>query len=255
MKYRTIVADPPWPIGDFPEWAEGEGTIPCPYPTMSVGDIKSLPVSSFADTGAHLYLWATNEFLVPAHDVARAWGFEPSAVLVWCKPPRGVGLGGLYASNIEFILFCRQRGGASVLAITQHLADAADRNGVTRAEVNRQMGTSDMAGWWLSRLERRCAVPTSEQWPRLKAIVGADDDIDAAVAGHHALESLHHIDTRWWEWPRGRHSAKPQAFLDIIESVSPGPYLEMFARQQRMGWDTFGNEYYTPEPKPQQVEK
>ena len=38
------------------------------------------------------------------------------------------------------------------------------------------------------------------------------------------------------------HSAKPDAFIDIVEQVSPGPYLEMFARRQRLGWDTWGNE-------------
>ena len=46
----------------------------------------------------------------------------------------------------------------------------------------------------------------------------------------------------WYEWPRGAHSAKPEAFLDLVEQVSPGPYLEMFARRQRLGWDTWGNE-------------
>ena len=39
-----------------------------------------------------------------------------------------------------------------------------------------------------------------------------------------------------------RHSEKPDAALDLIEQVSPGPYLEMFARRQRLGWDTWGNE-------------
>ena len=38
------------------------------------------------------------------------------------------------------------------------------------------------------------------------------------------------------------HSAKPEAFLDLVESVSPGPYLEMFARRARFGWDYFGDE-------------
>lgn len=38
------------------------------------------------------------------------------------------------------------------------------------------------------------------------------------------------------------HSAKPEAFLDLVESTSPGPYLELFARRQRLGWDTWGNE-------------
>jgi N6-adenosine-specific RNA methylase IME4 len=41
---------------------------------------------------------------------------------------------------------------------------------------------------------------------------------------------------------RTEHSRKPDVFLDLVESVSPGPYLEMFARRQRLGWDTWGNE-------------
>jgi N6-adenosine-specific RNA methylase IME4 len=39
-----------------------------------------------------------------------------------------------------------------------------------------------------------------------------------------------------------KHSAKPDSFQDRIEQVSPGPYLEMFARRNRLGWDTWGNE-------------
>ena len=38
------------------------------------------------------------------------------------------------------------------------------------------------------------------------------------------------------------HSQKPEVFLDLIEQVSPGPYLELFARRQRLGWDTWGDE-------------
>lgn len=38
------------------------------------------------------------------------------------------------------------------------------------------------------------------------------------------------------------HSKKPEFFANLIEKVSPGPYLEMFARQPRDGWDVFGNE-------------
>lgn len=50
------------------------------------------------------------------------------------------------------------------------------------------------------------------------------------------------IASSWFQWPRGAHSAKPEAFLDLVESVSPGPYLELFARRQRLGWDTWGDE-------------
>ena len=44
--------------------------------------------------------------------------------------------------------------------------------------------------------------------------------------------------------PRGAHSAKPEAFYDMVESMSPGPYLDVFARRLRMGWDCWGNETY-----------
>lgn len=46
----------------------------------------------------------------------------------------------------------------------------------------------------------------------------------------------------WFNWPRGRHSQKPDAFFDLVERVSPGPYLEMFARSPREGWESWGNE-------------
>ena len=44
----------------------------------------------------------------------------------------------------------------------------------------------------------------------------------------------------WFQWPRGGHSVKPGGALDMIEQVSPGPYVELFARQPRLGWDAWG---------------
>ena len=38
------------------------------------------------------------------------------------------------------------------------------------------------------------------------------------------------------------HSVKPEAFQDLVEKASPGPYLEMFARRARPGWSLFGNQ-------------
>lgn len=46
----------------------------------------------------------------------------------------------------------------------------------------------------------------------------------------------------WFVWPRSKHSQKPEAFYDLVEQVSPGPYLELFARRNRLGWSTWGNE-------------
>jgi N6-adenosine-specific RNA methylase IME4 len=41
------------------------------------------------------------------------------------------------------------------------------------------------------------------------------------------------------------HSRKPDEIYDIVEACSPGPYLELFARTQRTGWDQFGDEVGT----------
>jgi N6-adenosine-specific RNA methylase IME4 len=51
-----------------------------------------------------------------------------------------------------------------------------------------------------------------------------------------------------WNQPRGQrnggkqHSRKPDAALDLIERVAPGPYVELFARRARFGWDYWGDE-------------
>lgn len=38
------------------------------------------------------------------------------------------------------------------------------------------------------------------------------------------------------------HSRKPDEFISLIESCSPGPFLELFARGMRQGWDLWGNQ-------------
>lgn len=45
------------------------------------------------------------------------------------------------------------------------------------------------------------------------------------------------------------HSRKPDEFYDIVESCSPGPYLELFARMRREGWSSWGNEVDGPMPR------
>ena len=41
---------------------------------------------------------------------------------------------------------------------------------------------------------------------------------------------------------RREHSRKPDIIYNHIENLLEGPYIEMFARQTRKGWDQYGNE-------------
>jgi len=69
------------------------------------------------------------------------------------------------------------------------------------------------------------------------------------------LAPLRRYDTSWFHFKRphrggskrtGRggpiHSAKPDGFFEVIEQVSPGPYVELFARRSRLGWERWGDE-------------
>jgi N6-adenosine-specific RNA methylase IME4 len=46
----------------------------------------------------------------------------------------------------------------------------------------------------------------------------------------------------WIFAARQEHSHKPEELYDVIERCSPGPYVELFARRKRHGWDAWGNE-------------
>jgi N6-adenosine-specific RNA methylase IME4 len=42
--------------------------------------------------------------------------------------------------------------------------------------------------------------------------------------------------------PKREHSRKPDEQYDRIERLCGGPYVELFARQSRFDWDSWGNE-------------
>jgi N6-adenosine-specific RNA methylase IME4 len=46
----------------------------------------------------------------------------------------------------------------------------------------------------------------------------------------------------WFEADRTKHSAKPEKFYKLVEEASHGPYVELFARTRREGWEGWGDE-------------
>jgi N6-adenosine-specific RNA methylase IME4 len=184
VKYRTIVADPPW---EYPEgfarstptgkslnvkrdtWAENNRfqRKDLPYEAMSVADIRALPLREFASTDCRCFLWTTNKWLESAFGVMKAWGFFQRQLLVWEKASGGPFITSVAPNTAEFILVGTK-------------------------------GAPERTGSFLATVLRYPA--------------------------------------------KRKHSTKPEGFFDDVEQVSPGPYLELFARRQRLGWDTWGNE-------------
>ena len=174
MKYRTIVADPPWAYDDgfstqsrsAGRWKGPDVRRPLPYPAMSLSAIAALPVADLADKDCRLFCWTTNRYLPASLAIVRGWGFTYRQALVWHK--RDGNMGGSVAPNsAEFLIVAT-------------------------------LGSPERLSKWRSSVISTAA-------------------------------------------PK-RHSTKPEVFLDLAECVSPPPRLEMFARSQRLGWDTWGNE-------------
>lgn len=109
-KYNTIYADPPWQFQNRTGKVAPEHKRLTRYETMTIEDIKALPIHEIAGDKAHLYLWVPNALLPDGLAVMDAWGFEYKGNIVWEKirkdgGPDGRGVGFYFRNVTELILF------------------------------------------------------------------------------------------------------------------------------------------------------
>ena len=162
MKFRCIVADPPWPYGRH--WDAGSRSakfqnpeaIPIPYKQMSLKEIMSLKVSEWADDQCELYLWTTQRYLPHSFGVVEAWGFRYCQTLSWCKEPRGTGQGGLYCPTTEFLILARR--GSMPLGKT--------RKDTTWWHIKRQRKHSEKPSFFQDLIEKQSDPPRLEMFSR-----------------------------------------------------------------------------------------
>jgi N6-adenosine-specific RNA methylase IME4 len=82
-KYSIVYADPPWSYDDK---CLHRGGAERHYRTMTIEDIKALPVRDLTATDCILFMWATFPKLQEALDTMTAWGFEfKTCAFVWVK--------------------------------------------------------------------------------------------------------------------------------------------------------------------------
>ena len=86
-KYNTIVIDPPWDIHLTGKVKRRENRAEkLPYKTMSLQEIKEIPISKIANVGCHVYCWTTNKMLKETFDVLQSWGVNYHLTMVLVKP-------------------------------------------------------------------------------------------------------------------------------------------------------------------------
>jgi len=113
-KFSTILADPPWQFQNRTGKMAPEHKRLSRYSTMSLQEIKDLPVESIVNDTAHLYLWVPNALLPDGLQVMESWGFTYKTNLIWYKirkdggpDRRGVGF---YFRNVTEVLLFGVRG-------------------------------------------------------------------------------------------------------------------------------------------------
>ncbi len=109
-KYNTIYADPPWQFQNRTGKVAPEHRRLLRYETMTIDDIRRLPIAEISDEKAHLYLWVPNALLPDGLAVMDAWGFEYKSNIVWEKirkdgGPDGRGVGFYFRNVTELLLF------------------------------------------------------------------------------------------------------------------------------------------------------
>ncbi len=90
---------------------------------------------------------------------------------------------------------------------------------------------------WLKR------TATGKRWFGMgRTVRGEHESVIVAVRGRPATRSKSIRSTFAATAERRTHSAKPEAFFELVEALTDGPRLELFARRKRPGWTCVGNE-------------
>lgn len=162
--FDLIYADPPW---RYRHCKTNSRRIENQYPTMTLTDIKDLPIDQIAADNSILFLWTTAPKVAEAVEVIAAWGFDYKTQAVWDKEIIGMGY---YFRGQHEILMVATKGSP---------------------------GAPPVAARVSSVIQER----------------------------------------------RGRHSKKPEQVYDLLEAMYPSfRKLELFARNTRSGWASWGNE-------------
>jgi N6-adenosine-specific RNA methylase IME4 len=220
-RYQTILADPPWAYGDPLTMSTTKRGAAVNYPTLSYAEIADLYQPSarngrgvvtrpgtlagheIADV-AFCWLWVTKDILLDGIGVRvlNAWGFTPKQIVPWVK------------GRVDCMI---KHDGPGAPTVDSLWAEA-------RLTLQMGMGriTRNVVEYLLIGVRGKNYTQHVLQRNQNGLVLAEEESVILA--------------------PRSTHSTKPEAAYALIERTTPGPYLELFARRERDGWTSWGNE-------------
>ncbi len=99
--YRTIVADPPWPIEKIRKRVR-PNQVTMDYSMMSLDEIAALPVADLADEVCTVFVWTIDKYLYDTPGIVQSWGFKYHLTMSWDKT-NGIAMFG-FNRQTEFVV-------------------------------------------------------------------------------------------------------------------------------------------------------
>jgi N6-adenosine-specific RNA methylase IME4 len=225
-KFGVIVADPPWSFSDSLKMSDVKRGAKANYSTMSISDIKQLPVKDFiSPSGSILALWVPSSLLQEGLDTMSAWGFHHKQTYIWVKNKKESFksfLPGLLKDIISTGYLLEKRPGVSN-------SDKYKLKVWQNYFINsfKELSLDNVLAFGMGRLFRQtheiCLIGTSNN--KIYKQLANKSQRSVCFA-----ENL-------------KHSAKPETLQDSLEIMFPkSDKLELFARRVRPDWTCLGNE-------------
>lgn len=208
-KFKIIVADPPWSFIDSLKMSDVKRGATSNYNTMTIKQIKELPVKNIADpSGALLALWVPSSFLQEGLDVMKAWGFHHKQTYVWVKNKKEP-----FKLSAKFVM----------KKISENFSKSVLFDELLKFKL------SNLLSFGMGRLFRQ----THEI-----CLIGINNNkIYKSLANKSQRSVSFGVNLK--------HSAKPESLQDALDIMFPeidNKKIELFARRQRNGWLCIGNE-------------
>lgn len=202
-RYEVIYIDPPWTYND--KASAGNRGSSFKYATMTLDQIKELPIHNIAEDNCALFMWVTWPFVFEAEKVVESWNEGQDSTFIyktcaftWVKRNKN------FRKNFKKYLNSLRKGNTTITSIINLITTKYH--------------------WGMGHYTR-----SNSEF----VLLFLKGNLKRKSAGVHQI-----ID-----YPVGDHSAKPPVVKDkIVELYGDLPRIELFARETTEGWDSWGLE-------------
>jgi len=222
-EFKTIVADPAWKFGDkLP--GKRRGAVKH-YRVMTPTDIMRFLSEQKVGIApdAVLFLWRVSSMPAEALRVIAAWGFDVKSEIVWVKTTE--------SDDRKLEKLRKKFDFGRIIKGDFAMASGEVKQAIEEAFYAGR-GTHFGMGRYTRMAHETCLIARRS---------GAKGSVIEPSRRERSV-FFAPVPREIGKGKKRIHSAKPDEFYRIVEKMCDGPYLDIFARKRRPGWESIGDE-------------